>query len=134
MRSNPGSPRDGQAARPYFLDLTHIRFPVGAVCSIGHRVSGVVLALSTPLAVYLFALSLAGPQEYLRAAEWLAPLPVRVGLVLLTWAFAHHVLAGMRHLLMDADVGFGLVAARRSAWIVNLAALGIALLAAGALL
>lgn len=32
--------------------------PVGAVTSIGHRISGVVLAVSVPAAVYLFALSL----------------------------------------------------------------------------
>jgi succinate dehydrogenase / fumarate reductase cytochrome b subunit len=121
------------AARPYFLDLTHIRFPVGAICSIGHRVSGVVLALGAPFAVYLLGLSLDGPQGYRQVAEWLAPVPVRVGLILLVWAFAHHVLAGTRHLLMDIDVGCGLAAARRSAWIVNFAAFAVALLAAGAL-
>jgi hypothetical protein len=35
---------------------------------------------------------------------------------------------------MDVDVGFGLATARRSAWVVTLAGLGVALLAAGALL
>jgi succinate dehydrogenase / fumarate reductase cytochrome b subunit len=122
------------ARRPYFLDLTQIRFPIGAVCSIGHRVSGVVLALAAPLAVYLLARSLDGPQGYKQVAEWLAPFPVRAGLALLVWAFAHHVLAGTRHLLMDVDVGFKLAVARRSAWAVNLAGLGVALLAAAALL
>lgn len=32
--------------------------PVGALTSIGHRISGVILAVTVPAAVYLFALSL----------------------------------------------------------------------------
>jgi succinate dehydrogenase / fumarate reductase cytochrome b subunit len=93
-----------------------------------------VLALAAPLAVYLLAHSLDGPQGYKQVAEWLAPFPVRTGLVLFVWAFAHHVLAGTRHLLMDVDVGFKLSVARRSAWTVNVAGFGVALLAAAALL
>jgi succinate dehydrogenase / fumarate reductase cytochrome b subunit len=47
---------------------------------------------------------------------------------------AHHSLAGIRHLLSDVDVGSQLHAARRSAWIVNVGAVVVALLAAGVLL
>jgi succinate dehydrogenase / fumarate reductase cytochrome b subunit len=43
-------------------------------------------------------------------------------------------LAGIRHLLSDIDIGSQLPAARRTAWIVNLGGLAVALLAAGALL
>ena len=46
---------------------------------------------------------------------------------------AHHLLAGVRHLLSDVDIGSRLAPARRSAWVVNLAAVAIALLAAGVL-
>jgi succinate dehydrogenase / fumarate reductase cytochrome b subunit len=44
------------------------------------------------------------------------------------------MLAGVRHMLTDIDVGSSLGKARRSAWGVNLAALAIAVLAAGAIL
>ena len=54
--------------------------------------------------------------------------------MVLTWALAHHLLAGIRHLLSDIDVGSGLPAARRSAWLVNVSGLVIAAFAAGALL
>jgi succinate dehydrogenase / fumarate reductase cytochrome b subunit len=47
---------------------------------------------------------------------------------------AHHVLAGIRHLLSDVDIGSQLPAARRSAWIVNVGGVALALFAAAALL
>lgn len=120
--------------RARFLDLTRIRFPVGAVCSIGHRVSGVALAVAIPLLIALFARSLAGAEGYAEAARWLAPLQARAALVLVVWAFAHHLLAGVRHLLMDIGAGSALGPARASAWLVNLAGIAIAVLAGGALL
>lgn len=49
------------------------------------------------------------------------------------WALAHHLFAGVRHLLSDVDIGSRLTVARRSAWIVNIGGLAVALLAAGAL-
>ena len=47
-----------RSRRPVFLNLMQIQMPVGALTSIGHRISGVVLSASVPVAVYLFALSL----------------------------------------------------------------------------
>ena len=57
-----------------------------------------------------------------------------MAIVLVVWAIAHHVLAGVRHLLSDFDLGLPLRLARRSAWFVNLGGLALALLAAGVLL
>ena len=54
--------------------------------------------------------------------------------IVFVWVLAHHMLAGIRHLLSDFDIGSQLPAARRSAWAVNLGGLAVALLAAGALL
>ena len=50
------------------------------------------------------------------------------------WALAHHLLAGVRHLLSDFDVGSPLRLARRSAWFVNLGGALVATFAAGAML
>jgi succinate dehydrogenase / fumarate reductase cytochrome b subunit len=61
-------------------------------------------------------------------------LPVKGALIVLTWALAHHMLAGVRHLLSDIDIGSQLPASRRSAWLANIGGLVVALLAAGALL
>jgi succinate dehydrogenase / fumarate reductase cytochrome b subunit len=112
---------------PKFLDLLRIQMPVGAVLSIAHRVSGVMLFLSLPLMVYLLGLSLQGPAGYERAQDWLGSLPVQMWLILLAWSVFHHLLAGIRHLLLDIHVGVDRPQARRSAWLVNLAALALLL-------
>ncbi|WP_420872246.1 succinate dehydrogenase, cytochrome b556 subunit [Cupriavidus necator] len=57
-----------------------------------------------------------------------APLQYDLAIVH-TWALAHHLFAGVRHLLSDIDIGSQLTAARRSAWIVNLGGIGVAVLA-----
>ena len=57
--------------RPVFLDPRHIQLPVGALASIGHRVSGVVLALGVPVVVYLLAASLENEQSFAQVARQL---------------------------------------------------------------
>lgn len=113
-------------ARPVFLDLTRIRFPVGALASIGHRVSGVVLVCALPSAVLLLQRSLQSEAAFTSFLEALRSPAGRVALVVLAWACAHHLFAGVRHLLMDAGVGASLSAARRSAYAALAAALAIA--------
>jgi succinate dehydrogenase / fumarate reductase cytochrome b subunit len=120
--------------RPVFFDLLHIQMPVGALTSITHRVTGVLLALAVPFTIYLLDLSLQGSNEYAHVIALFDKWFVKWGLILLIWSLAHHLLAGIRHLLSDIDVGSLLPAARRSAWIVNLTGVAIALLAAGTLL
>ena len=53
--------------------------------------------------------------------------------IVLVWALAHHLLAGVRHMLTDINIGSTLHAARRTAWAVNLSAAAVALLALGVL-
>lgn len=120
--------------RPVFFNPLRIQLPVGALTSITHRITGLVLVLGIPLGTYLFDLSLRGPEGYSRVAVLFEALPLRVATVALAWALAHHLLAGIRHLLSDIDVGSGLSSSRRSAWFVNVSGLAIAALAAGALL
>lgn len=119
---------------PVFLDLRRIRMPVGAWTSIGHRISGVVLAVTVPFAIFLLALSLLDESGF-ESVQALFMWPVvRIAAVLVVWALAHHVLAGIRHLASDFNVGSPLRVARRSAWFVNLGGVVIALLAAGVIL
>ena len=108
--------------------------PVGALTSIAHRASGILLACGLPFGVYLLDLSLRGPQFFMRVAQLTGSPVFRLAAFVMVWALAHHLLAGIRHLLSDVDVGSALPAARRSAWLVNLASGGMALLAACVLL
>lgn len=116
--------------RPVFLDLTQISMPVGALTSIGHRISGVVLAAAVPAAVYLWALSLRDEVGYRRVSALSESFGFKAAAVIAVWALAHHLLGGVRHLLSDFDVGSPLRSARKSAWFVNLAGVAVALLAA----
>ena len=116
-----------QQSAPVNLNLFRIRFPVGAVTSIAHRVSGVLLILSIPLMIYLLDLSLQGPEGFATAAAHLQATGVRLGSVLIAWSLFHHLLSGIRHLLLDIGVGIELRPARRSAWLVNLLGLLLAL-------
>ena len=123
-----------QPVRPVFLDLTQIKLPVGALTSIGHRISGVVLAVNVPIAIYLLQLSLGDEAGFAQVMALFTHLPVKAAVVIVVWALANHVLAGVRHLLSDFDIGSPLRLARRSAWFVNLAGVAVALVTAGALL
>ena len=108
--------------------------PVGALASIGHRISGVVLALGVPIVVYVLALSLRDEQSFALISSQLRRVPLKGALVILVWAFSHHVLAGARHLLSDFEIGSSLHSARRSAWLVNLGGVAVAVLSALVLL
>jgi succinate dehydrogenase / fumarate reductase cytochrome b subunit len=117
--------------RPVFFNLAQIQMPVGALTSITHRVTGILLALGIPYGVYLLDLSLQSPQSFAQLTGLFHRWSFKVAAVVFIWALAHHLLAGTRHLLSDIDVGSLLPAARRSAWIVNVGGLVVALLAAG---
>mgnify|MGYP001826412745 CR=1 FL=1 len=112
--------------RPVFLNLWQIKLPVSGVVSIAHRLSGVVLILSLPVAVHLFERSLSGPQGFAEAAAVLSHPFTQLLLLLLTWSLLHHLFAGVRYLLVDFNLGLTIPAARKSAWI----ALGGAVLVA----
>ncbi len=119
-----------RVSRPKFLNFARIQFPVGSVASIGHRISGIVLACALPFAVLALRRSLRSEAEFASLIDALRSPAGRAALVVLAWASAHHVFAGIRHLLMDVGVGASLPAARASAY----AALGAAIALAAAAL
>ncbi len=130
----PNVPTGPIRPRPVFLNLMQIQSPVGALCSFGHRVSGVLLAAGLPLLLWLIDASLRSPAGYAYVMRVFDRLGMRVLLMFWIWALAHHLLAGIRHLLSDVDLGSRLAPARRRAWIVNLTGVVIAAIFAAVLL
>jgi succinate dehydrogenase / fumarate reductase cytochrome b subunit len=126
--------RKTNKSRPKFFNLAQVQMPVGALTSIAHRISGVLLALSIPFGIYLLKLSLQSPEGYVQAANLFSQWEIKTLAILFIWSLTHHLLAGVRHLLSDIDIGSPLVAARRSAWIVNCSGVLITLLSVGAFL
>ena len=120
-----------QTSAPVYLNLFRIRFPVGAVNSIAHRISGVCLFLSLPFWIYLLDLSLRGAGGFAQALGILQSPWVKACLLLVAWSFFHHLFSGVRFLLLDAGVGCRLGHARRTAWIVNIAGIVMTLACLG---
>lgn len=112
-----------QKPAPKFLNLLLIKLPPGGIASIGHRISGVLMFLFIPLLAWLFGLSLENAQGFQQAREHLHATPIMLLSVPLVWSLCHHLLAGIRHLLLDVEIGLDKGVARFSAWLVNLGAL-----------
>ena len=99
-----------RAVRPEFRNLglgeiLRYRMPPPAIVSILHRVSGVLLFhVGIPFILYLFQNSLTSELsfEVYRGAvsSWIGKLV----LLALIWAFIHHLLAGIRFLLLDLHI------------------------------
>lgn len=115
---------------PVYLDLLRIRQPVTAVVSIGHRLSGVFLVLCIPYFIYLLARSLGSEEGFAEVAALLGSTAFKAFALVATWALAHHVLAGVRLLLIDIRVGVERPTAQRSAKSVLIAEIFIVIAAA----
>ncbi|MBS0321076.1 MAG: succinate dehydrogenase, cytochrome b556 subunit [Proteobacteria bacterium] len=110
--------------RPVYLDLTSIRQPLPAVVSILHRISGALLfAFGIPLLLCTVATSVASAEAYARFKGLIGSPLAKLVLLVLAWAYLHHLFAGIRHLFADAHVGVDLPSARRSAAIALVLAL-----------
>jgi len=101
--------------RPVNLDLGSLTYPPMAIASILHRISGIVLFLLLPFMLYMLQLSLKSSASY----DELQSLVARPYGKLILWAFSsaliYHVIAGVRHMILDLGIGEALHAARRSA-------------------
>ncbi|MCK4865255.1 MAG: succinate dehydrogenase, cytochrome b556 subunit [Gammaproteobacteria bacterium] len=117
--------------RPKYLNLLKIRLPITGIASINHRLSGLILFLAIPVSLYLFQLSLSSEAGFSETLTSLSSPWIKLALVLLTWSFVHHLLAGFRFLLIDQNIGVSLSVARKSAWFVVFAAVIITLIISG---
>lgn len=122
-----------QSTRPIFINLLQIRFPVSAIVSIGHRGAGIFMILVIPALITALGMS-STPDGYARLLEFFSAPWVRIVLFLVIWAFAHHFFAGLRFILIDLDIGTSKEAKTRSAWIVQVAGLAVALICFGGIL
>lgn len=91
-------------------DVRTYRMPPAAILSILHRVSGGIMFLLLPFILWLFDMSVRSPHTFAKAASifreglWIFPgFLVRLGVVVLVWAFLHHLCAGIRHIYMDVN-------------------------------
>ncbi len=113
-----------------FPQLLTYRLPLPGVVSIMHRISGAVLFLVLPLLLWLFDLSLTSELSFERLRGIAANFFFKLLLVLLIWAFFHHLVAGIRYLLLDLHLGIDLKSARATAIAVYAVSLPLTFIAA----
>ncbi len=87
--------------RPVNLDLQTIRFPVTAIASILHRVSGVITFVAVGILLWLLGLSLSSQEGFAQAAAIMSGFIVKFIVWGILTALAYHIVGGLRHLLMD---------------------------------
>jgi len=91
------------------VNLPTYRLPAAGFVSILHRISGFVMFLLLPFLVWMFDTSVSSEISF---AKFKAAFNIGVGFVpgilvqlvalVLIWAYLHHLIAGVRHLYMDA--------------------------------
>jgi len=107
--------------RPIYLNLFKIRLPLTGMVSLAHRATGVLLFLCIPFAVYFLDLSVSSQDGYQHVRQTLNQPFMLVVQIILLWSFAHHFFAGIRFLLIDADIGVEKAQSRIGAWLVVIA-------------
>ena len=104
------------ADRP--IDLSPTSFlPVTAVASIMHRIAGAILFVGAGYLIYLLDMALESETSFADARALLAAPPGKIVLWAVLVALSYHLLAGIKHLLLDFHVGDSLAGGRRGSWL-----------------
>jgi len=106
--------------RPMNLNLWTLKFPPMAIVSIFHRISGVIIFLLLPFMLYLLQLSLKSSASFDDCLMMLSMIEYKFLVWVFLAAFFYHLIAGIRHLMMDLGFGESLNAGRISAILVML--------------
>jgi len=113
-------------------DLPSYRLPAAGWVSILHRISGLLMFLLMPFIVWMFDASLSSEISY---ESFTAAFSVGLGFVPgwfvklvalgLIWGYLHHMIAGVRHLYMDATHSVTKEFGASSALVVLVLAIGL---------
>ncbi len=100
-RQRPGTMR--------LVDALQYRLPLAGVVSILHRASGALMLVLLPFVIWMFDTSVSSEISFdlftSAFGSGLGFLPgwfVKLVTLALIWAYLHHLIAGLRHLWMDA--------------------------------
>jgi succinate dehydrogenase / fumarate reductase cytochrome b subunit len=104
--------------RPVYISLTQFKFPVTAIASIVHRITGMLLFLGIAYLLWLLDLALESEAGFAQATAALAAPFAKLVLWGVLSMLIYHILAGVKHLIMDFHIGDTFEAASVSAYIV----------------
>ena len=117
--------------RPVYLSVNPLQFnfPIAALASIAHRISGVLLLVALGYFLYLLALALPSPAGFEEARAMLSEPIHQVVLFLCMSAVIYHFILGVKHILLDFHIADTLAGSRR----LTIACLAIFVVCEGAL-
>ncbi len=104
--------------RPIYLNLFTFRFPITAIVSFMHRLSGIYLFLMIPVFLWILQESIKSQANFEQLKMHLSPIWVQIVLWLAAAALIFHFVAGIRHMLMDIHIAETLKGGRIGAWLV----------------
>jgi succinate dehydrogenase / fumarate reductase cytochrome b subunit len=106
------------------VDAAQYRLPLAGVVSILHRLSGLLMFILLPFIIWMFDNSVTSEISYegfvAVFAAGIGVFPgwfVKLVALSLIWAYLHHLIAGLRHLWMDAAHAVSLAQGAKSAQI-----------------
>ena len=98
----------------HITELSNYRMTLASIVSILHRISGFIMFLALPLALYMLQQSLLSEDSFKYFAG-IASYPLsKLAILGLAWAYFQHFCAGVRHLFMDLHLGLDKHSARQS--------------------
>jgi len=91
--------------RPVNLDISTISLPLAAYTSITHCISGVIVFVGIALLLWIFDMSLGSESGFNQLKEVANGFIFKLILWGILSALAYHMVAGIKHLLMDFGLG-----------------------------
>lgn len=91
--------------RPVNLDISTISLPLAAYTSITHRLSGVIVFAGIAVLLWLLDLSLSSENGFNQMKEIFTAPVMKFVIWAIFSALAYHMVAGVKHLLMDSGIG-----------------------------
>jgi succinate dehydrogenase / fumarate reductase cytochrome b subunit len=85
--------------------MATLHWPITSLSSILHRISGVMLFLAVPFCLWALEKSLTSQADFLQVKLMLQGAFASFVLWAILSMLAYHIIAGVRHLLMDAGIG-----------------------------
>ena len=101
--------------RPVNLDLMQFSFPLPALTSIVHRITGVALFVGVAILMYVLDLSLSSEEGFNSVKQCLDGFFVKLVIWGIVSALLYHLVAGFKHLLMDMGIGETLEGSQKGA-------------------
>ena len=91
--------------RPVNLDISTMKLPITAWASISHRVSGILTIPIFALFLWAFQVSLESKDSFQILQDNLGVPLTKVVILLILTVYVYHLLAGIKHLIMDLGYG-----------------------------